>query len=329
MPTDRRVGSDEPASYNAATSPDAGRATSFASPARGTLLLAVDRSARSEPPAQAALDLATRHGARVQVMTVYDTRPQLIPPPLDLALALEDRVGGAALHEQEEREVRELIQAGLGRPVDWPVDLRLGTPSPTIIDAARATGASMIVLGLRRHSMIDRAFRDETALNVMRAAPCSVLAVTPWTTIPPKRVLVGIDFGRASLHAARVALDLVADGGTMILAYATPPELPAAPDDGEHLVHTLGVDAAWRRFITQLAAPANVTVEHVVLEHQPGRSVSDLLSQFADISAIDLVALGSRRHGRLERWLLGSVTSEMARDGAYALLAVPPDDATP
>ena len=39
-----------------------------------------------------------------------------------------------------------------------------------------------------------------------------------------------------------------------------------------------------------------------------------------------LVAAGSVRYGRLDRWLLGSVSTALVRDGRLSVLSVPPVD---
>lgn len=53
-----------------------------------------------------------------------------------------------------------------------------------------------------------------------------------------------------------------------------------------------------------------------------------MLLKYADDAGAEMVALGSRRHERVERWLLGSVTTDVARDRAYQLLVARPDDWT-
>jgi nucleotide-binding universal stress UspA family protein len=283
----------------------------------------VDGTPACEPAMHVALDLAERRGARVQVLTVIDTRPAPIPPPLDLALALADGAYGESVHAQQKRALRASIGARLGRSIDWPVEVKLGTPSHAIAEEARRIGASLVVLGLRRHHALDRALNDETTLEVMRAASCPVLGVTPALTTLPRHVLVGVDFSRASLEAARAALGLVGDGGTIVLAYAALPTT-YTPDDGERVVPELGVAAAFRWMEGELGAPAGMTIENVVLQHEPGRTVCEQLLGYADGTPVDTIALGSMRHGRVERWMLGSVTTDVARDGSYPLLVVPP-----
>lgn len=289
----------------------------------GTVLLAVDRTSASDSAARVALDLAERRGARVHVLTVMDTRSAPMPPPLDLALAIADGAYGDSVHEEQKRELRIALSTTLDRQLDWPVEVKLGTPSRVIVDEARRIGATLVVLGLRRHHAVDRAFNDETALNVMRAAPCPVFGVTPETRALPRRALVGVDFSRASLAAAQAARALLGDGGTIVLAYVAPPVEASLPDDGERVIHDLGVRSALDWFTSELRAPG-LTVESVVIPPRIGQSVCQRLTDHADEAPVDMIALGSLRHGRMERWILGSVTTDVARDGSYSLLVVPP-----
>lgn len=328
MTADRRVArrelSSESVSRDTGSSP--APAAAPASPiTRGPALLAVDGSAPSEAAARMALDLAERRGARVHALTVVDTRPAPLPPPMSLAFSLAGAAYGEELHERQQRQVREALSEMLHRPIDWPARVALGTPSHAILEEARRLGAGLVLLGLRSHHVIERALNDESTLNVMRAAPCPVLGVTRADTGLPRRVLVGVDFSRASLTAARAAQSLVADGGTLVLAYVPPLEMHV-PDDGERVIHELGVPAAFSWFTRELGAGPGATVEQVVLPRDPGRSVAELLLGYAEGAQIDLIALGSHRHGRVERWMLGSVTSDVARDGGRSLLAVPPHD---
>ena len=132
------------------------------------VLLATDGSPSAVAAARVAHALAARHHALVHVVSVVDTRPAPIPPPLDIGLAVGDAVGGAELHREHERAVRDELSGALGEPIAWPVRVMLGTPSTAIVQEAHHLGAVLIVVGLRRHGRLDRAVHDETALNVMR-----------------------------------------------------------------------------------------------------------------------------------------------------------------
>lgn len=288
------------------------------------VLLATDQSELSMAAAHVAHGLAERHHARIQVVSVVDTRSAPIPPPLDIALQIGDEVANPAVHEARNTELRDGISAALGAPVDWPVRTMLGTPAHAIAQEARRVHAALIVVGLRRHHRIDRATHDETALEIMRHAPCPVYGVVAGTTALPTRVLVAMDFSRTSRIAARTACAVVGEHATVVMAYV--PRLETfLPDDGEREIHELGVEAGFERTARELAVPG-ISFDHVVLHHQRPRPTSEALLEEADASKADLIAAGSARHGRLDRWMLGSVSTELARDGRRSVLVVPPRD---
>ncbi|MBV9880686.1 MAG: universal stress protein [Gemmatirosa sp.] len=291
----------------------------------GPVLLAADGSELAGNAARVALAVAGHAGATLQVVSVVDTRGVPIPPPLDLAIGLADDIVGPAVHEAQASDVRTALAAALDTTVDWPVHVAIGTPAQEIAQRAADGLVGLVVVGLRRHGALGRALQDETALRVMRRATCPVLAVTPALASLPRHVVVGLDFDRASEQAARLALELLAPDGTLTLAHA-PSGLWHEAETAEHRIHALGVEAAFDALLHDLAPPPGVVVERVVLE-EPARRArpADRLLAFAERTHADLLALGSRRHGRLERWLLGSVVTDVVRDGSVSVLVVPPD----
>lgn len=289
-----------------------------------TILVATDDTLASAPALRVALALA-EGGAAVHALHVVDTRSAPMPPPLDAAIAIADATYGDAFREQREKEVRNAIAATLGKPVDWPSQVALGVPAYVIVREARRLHADLIVLGLRRHNVLQRATGDETTLHVMRAAPCPVIGATEPLAGVPRRVLVAVDFSRASLEAARAADRLVGGNGTLLLAYVAPAEVDV-PDNGERVIHELGVDAAFKWFRGELGRAPDAPTEQVKLRRWTTARVAEVLLSYADGANVDMLALGSVRHGRVERWILGSVTTDIARDGSRSMLVVPPDD---
>ena len=295
----------------------------MATPGR-TVLVATDDTPASAPALRVALALA-EGGATVHVLHVVDTRSAPMPPPLDIAISFADATYGDAFRDQREKELRSTVAATLGRSIDWPTSVALGVPSYVIVREARRLNADFIVLGLRRHNAVQRAAGDETTLHVMRAAPCPVIGATEPLAGLPRRVLVAVDFSQASLEAARAADHLVGKNGTLVLAYVAPAEVDV-PDNGERVIHELGVDAAFKWFRGELGRAPDAPVEQVKLRRWTTARVAEVLLSYAEGADVDMLALGSMRHGRVERWILGSVTTDIARDGSRPMLVVPPDD---
>ena len=67
-----------------------------------------------------------------------------------------------------------------------------------------------------------------------------------------------------------------------------------------------------------------MTVARVVRRGAAAPTLADALRGAADDAGADLIAVGRRRHALIDRLLLGSVTTELATDGARSLLVVPP-----
>lgn len=285
------------------------------------VLLATDGAEGSSGAVHVAMALAAEHGAVVHVVQVVDTRAVPIPGPLDLVVALSDKLGGRAVHDEQEAEVRAVLSRTAGRDIDWPVAFLMGNPASTIVSEARRLGAALIVVGLRLHGKIDRAVNDETAHKVMEHADCPVLGIVPSATSLPKQVLVAVDFSRTSLLAAHAARAVAAHNARLSLVYVASRTI-GIPDDGEEVLHTLGLEAAFARILVDLAD--DIHLDHVVLHHDEPRDPADIVLEYAETINCDLIAAGSARHGRVEQWLLGSVSAALVHDGRRSVLIVPP-----
>ena len=286
------------------------------------VLFATDGSEGSAGALQIVLALASEHRAVVNVVHVVDTRSAPIPPPLDLLIAMGDAVGGSAVHDEQKRELRAALSVTAGRAIDWPVEILIGNPANTIVHEANRLGAALIVVGLRRHGKVDRALNDETAHKVMERAGCPVLGVVAGMTTLPTRILVAVDFSATSLLAAHAARAVAGHDAHVALAYVAPMSV-TVPDDGERLLHTLGLEAAFARTIAELADDA-IHLDHVVLHREKPRDPAAIIMEYAESVGSDLIAAGSARHGRLDRWLLGSVSTAIVYDGRWSVLIVPP-----
>ena len=285
------------------------------------VLLATDGAESSAGAVHVALALAAEHAAVIHVVHVVDSRAAPIPAPLDLLVAMGDETAGPAVRDEQVRELRTALSLTAGRDIDWPIAFLIGTPASTIVAEARRIGAALIVVGLRHHGRVDRAVNDETAHRVMQRAACPVLGVVPGATTLPTHVLVALDFSRTSLLAAHAARAVAGHGARLSLVYVAPSAL-GLPDNGELVLHTLGLKAAFARTLVDLAD--DIHLDHVALHREQPRDPAEIVLEYADTIGSDLIAAGSARHGRVERWLLGSVSAAIVHDGRRSVLIVPP-----
>ena len=279
------------------------------------ILLATDASPAATAATRVAAALAARWSVTPHVCTV------LPPPPMAFDPMAVSMAYSPSMEETLSREVTYQLGDCTGDTLGWSRETAVGTPASEIVRMAKARGSDLIVLGLRPHAFLDRMFRDETALSVMRHASVPVLAVTPLLTRLPRRIAVAIDFSRASIAAARAALALVDDEGSLMLVYVEPPaERQPAEAEGYTTIYAQGVAAAFTRLRSELAACSNARIETVMLE---GGVASELLS-FARRAEVDLLAVGSQRHSIARRAVVGSVTTALARAATVSLLIIPP-----
>ena len=279
------------------------------------LLLATDASPAASAATRVVAALAARWSTTPHVCTVIPSPPTAIDP-MGISIAY-----APIIEEEMQQAVTDQLASSCIESAAWSRETAAGAPASEIVRVADARGSDLIVLGLRPHAFFDRLFRDETALSVMRHAPVPVLAVTPLLTRLPRRIAVAIDFSRASIAAARAALTLLEEGGSLVLVYVEPPGEPTSPAaEGFTTIYTQGVAAAFTRLRSELARRTNARIETVVLRG----NVAAELQSFAYRAEADLLAVGSQRHSIARHAFVGSVTSALARAATTSLLVIPP-----
>jgi nucleotide-binding universal stress UspA family protein len=149
-----------------------------------------------------------------------------------------------------------------------------------------------------------------------------VLGVVAEQSELPQRILAALDFSEGSLVALRAGRSVSAPKATLVLAYVEPTS-SFLTDEGEAMIHQLGVQAGFAKLARDIG-DEGVTFDHVVLHHAPPETVGRALLEYADAARCDLITAGSVQHSRIDRWMVGSVSTELVRDGRRSVLIVPP-----
>lgn len=293
------------------------------SAAERPLLLAVDGGIAASAAVQVVAELARTKLTAVEVLTVE--RPSALPIVTTEAALVSSSLHRASGNTHRRRlQLRGQIDLLAGRQTHWPIDVEVGTPSAVITREASRRRSRMIALGLQPHRVLDRILYGTTTLGVVRHAQAPVLAVTPSLTAAPRRIVVGVDFSRASLRAARAALDLLAPGGTLLLTYVAPVdpavEFTAEETEGWNVIYSHGIAGAFARLRQELDPPASIVVDTVFLEGPVGPALLD----FTGAAQADVIAVGTHRHAFVDRLLVGSVTERLVREARRSLLVSPP-----
>ncbi|MBE7447457.1 MAG: universal stress protein [Kofleriaceae bacterium] len=180
----------------------------------------------------------------------------------------------------------------------------------------------LVVVGQRRHSLLEQLWYGSVARGVLRSAPVSVVCVPPTAAAPgplfrePRTVLVATDFTEVGDHAVAQALGAVAEQGTVHLAHVIP---IAAPSEVEARQNREQAWYALSRVTSNDDTDRSGRVERHVLEGAP----ADQLLALADRIGADLIVLGARSHSVVTRALLGSVAQAVSERAKVPVLLVP------
>ena len=284
----------------------------------GGLVVATDGTCDSDGAVRVGLALARRDDVKADVFSVVEA-PSIVDldgmpvPNLEqlVEIAVDER--GAMLLAQRDR-----THPGMH---DWPCALAVGARVDAIVDRARATGASFILLGLGAHGLGARFSLRETALRVIRAAEVPVLALPSDAWGVPHRALVAVDFTASSEHAARAALDLLGDDGTLYVAHVTPRLAIPQGDPRSWDEITKGeVIPKLEAMVRRLDPSPGVRVEYVLLHGDPAHE----LVAFAEQMGIDMIAAGTHGRSALGRLMLGSVSTKLVRTAKCWVIVAPP-----
>lgn len=293
------------------------RARPNESHANEPILLATHGLTEAESAVRAAAQLSDATGRPISVITVLEP-PPLVAGEYGFVIPVENL--------QEERHdallarVRRQIADVVGAAAKWTVDVRSGDPAATIAKQAQSIDAALIVMGLGHHQLMDRVFGSETMLHTLRSAHRPIFAVPQAFSALPRRAIAAMDFSGADMAAARGALALLPSLTSIALVHVAPRW------DLEPLAYTQwrgeyerGVAPAFARAMRELDAPPSVTVTSTIREGKPSKEVLKV----AEEESADVIIVGSRGLGFLDRVLVGSTATGIIRGAQSCIFAFP------
>ncbi len=287
----------------------------------GPLLVATDRTDASLPALRATEILNRSVNRGVAVLAVIEPLPVIVPEPSSLLqpLVISPELT-AAVRDQATRQVES---AGMSAGT-WSLEVEQGRPAKEIARSARKHQASVVILGLGHHGIVDRLIDGDTTLELLRESDTPVLLASKDFSSMPKRVVIAVDFSPESMEAARTALSFIGTDCVIHLAHVRP---RVTIFDGSGLWEEEYAKAAalqLETFKQTLAAPAAMRVETTILVGNP----ADALAAFANKIDADLIVSGTRGVGLMRRIFIGSVASGLLRKSERSLLIVPKADPT-
>jgi nucleotide-binding universal stress UspA family protein len=204
-----------------------------------------------------------------------------------------------------------------------------GEPRTVIREAAEAWPADLVVLGARGLGAVRRLLLGSVSSHIAGHAPCPVLVVKGRPSGPGK-VVVAVDGSRDSLAAVRFLAGLPLDPAMEIrlVAVAEPPRLAAGAPEvlGTPFLGWLerlerervdDLERVLQRVESAFRGRARPVERSVIV----GRPADEILSA-AGSPGVDLVVVGARGLGPVQRLLLGSVSERVLHQVDCPVLVV-------
>jgi nucleotide-binding universal stress UspA family protein len=272
------------------------------------------------PESRGALHLAAKlaERGRTSVLALGVARP--FPHATAGLFSLKQPV---VLDEDSRRGVLENVRratASIDGTAKWEKRALVGMPDDVINDAATTWRATYVILGIGRHSRLDRLFGSETAVAVARKTCVPLIAVPSRVHSLPHRALAAIDFSPASMAAAVSAAKVLDRDGVLVLAHVQP-FAGTTSHEGDFVdVYRSGIEAKLTSAVQTLRRATRRQINSVVLGGDPGPA----LLEYAKKTNCDLIALGGHDEPLIDRLLLGSVRTKVLREAQCSVLIAPP-----
>jgi nucleotide-binding universal stress UspA family protein len=228
--------------------------------------------------------------------------------------------GSPGVFQAGEREhSRELLEAARS---ESGLDAKLHLVASYFVgrglhELAERLGADLIIVGSSRRGLLGRVFQGDDMRAALNAAPCAV-AIAPSGYAERASILaeigVGYDGSPESQHALTVARGLAAQHGARVSAFQAVSLPPPAFADARHPSQQT-LEAEVEKARERLAALGDV---------EPHAAYGDPAEELALYGAsVDLLIVGSRGYGPLDRMIHGSTSQRLAHSARCPLLVLP------
>lgn len=283
---------------------------------RMKILIAYDGSEGAEW----AIDDLKRAGlprdAEAVALTIAE---ELIPAPTSIGGVttpfgkdlLEEENGSLALAGQARDRVQQLFPG-------WEVlaEAGIGSPGSEIVARADSWLPDLIVVGSRGRTALGRMFFGSVSQKVINDARCSARVARRRIGEPeaPARIVVGVDGSEEADAAVEEIASRNWPDGSQVRIVNSSWTIPAGSDPGTAVNlaewvarETERAQAAVER-AAEILRSAGLKVSTVVKDQEP----KALLCSEAEDFMADCIFVGARGMGRLDRFLIGSVSSGVA-----------------
>jgi len=290
------------------------------------ILVPADFSATSDAALTYAQRLAEQFGASLHLVHAFEDPFTAAAFAAEMYTPLPLSMRDAMLRDAQQR-LDDRLPAEQQARFEGTTAILAGQPATVILDRAKATDASVIVMGTHGRGGMAHLLLGSVAERVVRHAPCPVLTIREAPARSTKRILVPTDFSPtsdaalefalplaerlgASLHLLHVLDDpFVADGLSSEAYMTEAPTLRTAmlQDAQERLAHR--------------ASPTTPGVARIETEVLFGHGAKTI-AEYAAAREVDLIVMGTHGRTGVAHFLLGSVAERLVRTAPCPVLTV-------
>jgi len=309
------------------------------------ILIALDGSPRAEQILSQITRILKREDSELLLLRVVD-----IPEPgssLEGYGAIDLPGLRRAEREEAQKYVHDLARRFSEKGAKVHGRIAEGPTAQTILETARAEGATLIAMTTHGRTGIARWLMGSVAEKVARASDVPLLLVRSFRRSPAgdlapsapeeapfRRILIPVDGSATSLSIIAPAEKFAQLYDSAILVvHVRPPFIPPSPvlpgmEAALPLVpaspplpeNDEAIETAARRL-----RHAGLGVRQLSVEGEPAGEILDL----ARTEGIDLIAIGTHGRSGFSRWALGSVAERVLRSAEVPLLLVRTPATTP
>jgi nucleotide-binding universal stress UspA family protein len=289
-----------------------------------TVVIGTSLGEESDPVVRAGLAVARAAGARVHLVHAAEIEPVFVGFEAGLAPQFSQQ----QIAWRREGLRQQIARLGVDRPELAGITVEMGVPYRILLEAARAAGADLIVVGATESGAFAAEVLGSTADRVIRKSACPVLVARGDLAVPPRRVLAPVDLSELSRDTFRCAMDFlgqVSRGATEVRVLYALSFLDALARHHES-AREIPVDEMERVATEELRrlvreSGAAFSVETAV---RSGEARQEILRDLGEHPA-DLVVIGTHGRGGVDRLVLGSVAATVARKAPCSVLLFSPD----
>jgi len=288
-----------------------------------TILVGTDLDRDSDALVSTGLQVA--RAAKAKIHLAFSFAPPVVFLS-ELGAGVDDPI--LAREEQQCREAlaEQARQAGIAEGELHGLTVRRGAPHRMLSDLAEEIGADLLIVGATGGGRLHRRL-GSTADRVLRRTRCPVLVVRGGLRVPPRKVLAPVDLSPLSADSFGRGLGVLSEMGAGTEVQSEVEALFVLSVIQRQVSEQFSPEQVDRfaaeeleRFVEANAGPAAGSIRRKV---RTGNTREEIFAEIVDHGP-DLVLLGTHGLGGFDRFVIGSVAADVAREAPCSVLVVPP-----